>query len=170
MTTVPSRKALRGLATKGWLPACVFLACCCAAGLAGAAQAQAGELNLNAVLIWGTDEAKPKEGSYKELDAKVKKKLCRIFRWKNYFVIKEEKISLAPKIAKRLKLSSKCELELKYADDDTVEIKLFGEGRWTKTFKQRIDALKNGELAVLAGDDKDKYDDAWFVVLSVPLP
>ena len=43
-------------------------------------------------------------------------------------------------------------------------------GKWTKTIRQSVKALNQGELAVLAGDDKDKYDDAWFVVLSAKPP
>jgi hypothetical protein len=57
---------------------------------------------------------------------------------------------------------------LKRLDDSTLEIKLFGEGRLTKTVRQSVQALEKGELAVLAGDDKDNYADAWFVVISVP--
>lgn len=152
------------------LPALLVLACWCTAALLVTSKGWAGDLNLNAVLVWGTDEAKPRDGDYKELDPKVKKKLGRFFRWRNYFVIKEEKASLARGATKKLKMSVKCELELKNVDDATLEIKLFGEGRWTKTFKQSAEALRKGELAVLGGDDKDKYNDAWFVVLSVPAP
>jgi hypothetical protein len=65
-------------------------------------------------------------------------------------------------------MSPKCELELKLANEATLEVKLFGEGKWTKTIRQSLKALQQGELAVLAGDDKDKYGDAWFVVITAP--
>jgi len=128
------------------------------------------DLNLKTQLLWGTDDEKPKDAAFKELDPKIKKKLCQVFKWKNYFEINQQKLSLSPKETKKLKMSSKCELDLRFVDDNTLEIKLFGEGKWTKTIRQSVKALNQGELAVLAGDDKDKYGDAWFVVLSANTP
>jgi hypothetical protein len=63
-------------------------------------------------------------------------------------------------------MSAKCELELRHLDDATIEIKLYGEGRLARTVRQSIRVLERGELTVLAGDDKDKHDDAWFVVIT----
>ena len=141
------------------------------AGIAGPISTSlAADLDLKARLVWGTDEAKPKESACKELDDKVKKKLCRIFKWTNYFEISEQRVSLPPGSTKKLKMSPKCELQFKYLDEETVEVRLIGEGIWTKTVKQSIKALRRGELAVLAGDDRDKYNDAWFVVLNAEVP
>jgi hypothetical protein len=53
-------------------------------------------------------------------------------------------------------------------DDFTVEFKLFGEDKLTKTLRVSMQAIERGELAVLAGDSKEKYGDAWFVVVSKP--
>jgi hypothetical protein len=128
-------------------------------------------LSLRVQLVWGTDDAKPKEAKYEVLEANTRDKLARVFKWKNYFVIHQQKVSLAPRGgSKRLRLSSKCEIELKYVDDGTLEIKLFGEGKWTKTVRQSVKAFNQGELAVLAGDDKEHYNDAWFVVLAAVSP
>jgi len=147
---------------RGWLWAGLV-----AAGLGVLPRALAGSLNLRVQLVWGTDVARPKEAKYEPLETKIKDKLARVFKWKNYFVIHEHKVALSHQDgAKRLKMSAKCEIELKYLDESTLEIKLFGEGKWTKTVRQSVKALEQGELAVLAGDDKDHYNDAWFVVLS----
>jgi hypothetical protein len=135
---------------------------------AGAAPARAADLELKAQLLWGTDDQKPKDATFKELDPKIKRKLGAVFKWKNYFEIKAQKILLPGRGAKKVRMSPKCELELKLADEATLEVKLFGEGRWTKTVRQPVRALRQGELAVLAGDDKDKYGDAWFVVITAP--
>jgi hypothetical protein len=136
----------------------------------GAATTSAADLSLRTQLLWGTDQEKPQESTYKEIDAKLKKKLSRVFKWKNYFEINDQKVSLGAKDTKRLKLSAKCEIEIRFVDEQTLEIKLYGEGKLTKTIRQSVKALNQGELAVLAGDDKDKYDDAWFVVLSANAP
>ncbi len=122
---------------------------------------------LKAQLIWGTDGEKPSENTCKELNEPLKKKLCRVFKWKNYFEISQQSVVLAGE-TKRLKMSAKCEVEVRSLDDSTLEIKLFGEGKWTKTVRQSLKALNKGEIAVIAGDAKDNINDAWFVVFSVP--
>jgi len=127
------------------------------------------DLHMRVQLVWGTDGAPPEGAKYKPLELQIKNRLARVFKWKNYFLIHEQKFVLgAQDDEKRLKLSAKCEIELKRLDSSTLQIKLFGEGKWTKTVRQSVKALERGELAVLAGDDKDNYADAWFVVISAP--
>ncbi len=128
---------------------------------------QAGDLALTAQLIWGTDDAKPKDKDLKDLDSKIREKLCKVFKWKNYFQVGEKKVELGRKETKRVKMSGKCEIELKFVDDATVEIKLFGEGKHTGTLRKSLKAIEQGELCVVAGDDKDRYGDAWFVIISL---
>lgn len=128
------------------------------------------ECRLKAQLVWGTDGQKPKDAEFEPLEPRIRQKLQKVFKWKNYFEINSQQIALTKREAKRLKMSSKCELDVKWIDDATIEVKLYGEGKWTKTIKQSVKALEHGELAVIAGDDKDHLEDAWFVVLSVPPP
>ena len=145
-----------------------FLVCVAASlwFLSAASPVSAADLVLRTQLLWGTDQEKPRSATYKEVDPKVKGKLSRIFKWQHYFEINQQKVTLGPKDTKRLKLSAKCEIDVRFLDEHTLEIKLYGEGKWTKTVRQSVVALNRGELSVLAGDDKDKYGDAWFVVLS----
>lgn len=132
-----------------------------------ASDARGGELTLQAQLIWGTDDAKPKDKDLKDLDAKIKEKLCKVFKWKNYFQVGEKKVELPRKETKRVRMSAKCEIELRFVDDATVEIKLFGQGKHTGTLRKSLKAIEQGELCVVAGDDKDRYGDAWFVIISL---
>ncbi|MBK9139701.1 MAG: hypothetical protein IPM17_13205 [Verrucomicrobia bacterium] len=135
-------------------------------GPATPARASDQELKLRAQLIWGTDEAKPKDAAYKDLEPDLRQKLGRIFKWKNYWQISEQRCGFKPGETKKLKMSAKCDLEVRHLDEATIEIKLFGEGKLTRTVRQSIRVLERGELTVLAGDDKDKHDDAWFVVIT----
>jgi hypothetical protein len=34
-----------------------------------------------------------------------------------------------------------------------------------KTLRHSHEALKRGEFLIIAGDDKDKWNDAWFVII-----
>lgn len=133
----------------------------------GGAAAHAAEVKLKAQLIWGTDGNKPPDANYKELDEAIKKKLSRVFKWKNYFEISQQPATVTS-TWKRLKMSSKCEVELRFVDDATLEVKLYGEGKLTKVFRQPSKSLAQGCFIIIAGDAKDNVDDAWFVVLSAP--
>jgi hypothetical protein len=146
-----------------WLAAGLVLA------LALAAPAvRAMDLKLRGQLIWGTNDPKPKDGDCTDVDSALKARLSRVFKWQNYFQIKALDILVPPGDAKRVRMSDKCELELKLVDDFTLEVKLFGEGKLVKTVRQSVQTLRQGELSILAGDSKDRFGDAWFVVLSLP--
>lgn len=147
----------------GWYALLLVVAC---ALNAVAGPVTVTEVKLRAQLIWGTDEPKPKGSQCKEVDPALQKKLGRVFKWKNYFQISEQKTALGSQESKRLKMSSKCEIEFTYIEEATLEVKLYGEGKLTKTIRQPVKALQQGELGVIGGDDKAKYNDAWFVVLS----
>jgi len=127
-------------------------------------QAAAGELNLQAQLIWGTDGEKPEDKKLTELDAVTKKKLKGVFKWKNYFEVNQQAFKVAASGSKRVRMSPKCELVVERLGGSTasplIEVVLYGEGNLVGRTKK---ILKIGELMVLAGDDKN--DTAWFVLL-----
>jgi hypothetical protein len=136
----------------------------------GLTETRAGDLKLTVQLIWGTDEEKPKEKKLKEVESKLADKLRRVFKWKNYFEVSNQNVILPTNAPQKLAMSRKCELELKRVDAEIVELKLVGEGKHVKTVRQRVKLLLQGEYSILAGDDKEKYDDAWFVVISLAAP
>ena len=128
--------------------------------------APASELKLQAKLVWATNEEKPANKKLTELDSKLTEKLRRVFKWKNYFEVSHQNAVVVQSPAKKITMSSKCEVELRKLDDVTIEVKLYGEGKLMKTDKHPIKSLLQGEYYILAGDDKEKYDDAWFVVFA----
>lgn len=129
---------------------------------------RAMELKLRSQLIWGTNDPKPQDGKCADVDPAIHARLAKVFKWQNYYLIKAQDVTVVPGETPRLRMSEKCELEFRLVDDFTLEIKLYGEGKLTKTVRQSLQALRQGELAVLAGDSKEKFGDAWFVVISQP--
>ena len=127
------------------------------------------ELALKVQLVWATDEAKPNDAKLKELDHRLRDKLRRVFKWKNYLEVNQQRCSLPLNVVKRLRMSAKYEIEVKYLKDQ-VEVKSYGEGKFLKKVLQPTAPLMVGEFLILAGDDKEKYEDAWFVVISVEKP
>ncbi len=147
----------------GWLAAVVLL-------WVAPVQGRTMEVKLHCQLIWGTNDPKPADGQCVDVDPALRTRLARVFKWQNYYQVKAVDVTVVPGTDRRVRLSPKCELEFKVVDDFTLQIKLFGEGQLAKTVRQSLQALRQGELAVLAGDSKEKFGDAWFVVISSPKP
>ena len=127
-------------------------------------------LNYKVQLIWGTDEAKPTNNDkVKDLDPKLLGKLTKlkIFKWKNYFEIDQQVVTIKEKASTITSMSHKCVIEIKHLQDQLIEIKLYGEGKLVQTVKQN---LPPNEYLIIAGDSKEKYNDAWLVAVSVKNP
>ena len=121
------------------------------------------DLNLHAQLVWGTNKEKPDDPKLKEVDAIVAEKLRKVFKWKNYFEVKRQNVTITAGTPKKVTMSDECEIEIQNLGNASIEVKLYGRGKLAVRKTQKISP---GELLVLAGDDKD--DTAWFVVLSQP--
>lgn len=121
----------------------------------------AANLELEIILIWGTNDAKSPKKEHKPVDKELAKKL-HIYKWKNYFEIRRFKETVPNRDSKRIKISDKCEIVIKELEGPKVEVELYGEGKLiNRTTKQ----LDKSEYFVLAGDDKN--DNAWFIVIKL---
>jgi len=133
----------------------------------GSVAATAGELKLRVQLVWGTDHGKPDNKDLKPLEAKARESL-RQFKWKNYWVVNQKDAIISGKKVQRLELSAKCGVDFKELGDGELEVCLINlkKGMPVVTVKHSVAALKKGEFCILAGEDKEVWDDAWFVIIS----
>ncbi len=123
---------------------------------------QAGDLKIDAKLVWGTNADKSPDSAHKPVSADLAKKLVKIFKWKNYFEVKAVQESVPNRSTKRIHMSKKCELEVTEMEGPKVEVKLYGEGKLvTKTVK----SLYKGDFLTLGGEDKG--DNSWFIVITL---
>ncbi len=118
------------------------------------------ETRVQAVLIWGTDETKPTGKTLKEVDAKLREKLGKIFKWQNYFEVSRNNAGVTASKPQTLKLNEECSVEIKILPENLAEVKLISKG---KTITRRH-SLAKADALVLGGDDKNNT--AWFVVLN----
>lgn len=130
----------------------------------------ADDLQVQARLVWGTNNPKPEGSKYTALDAKGREKL-RQFKWQNYWVVNQSVSKLEAQKASRMSLSEKCAVDVKDLGNGTAEIRLFelkagAEPKLVKPVHHSISALRKGEYCILAGDDKAVWDDAWFVIVT----
>jgi hypothetical protein len=127
--------------------------------LLAAAAASAGDMKLDARLVWGTNAEKGCPNC-KPVDAELGAKLHGMFRWKNYFEITNETASIPLNKAQDLKMSDHCTIQVKNLGGSRVEVGCIGEG---KPVDKRVETLTPPKWLVWGGDSK--YDTAWFIAL-----
>ena len=126
------------------------------------AGAGAGDLNLQAKLIWATNGDKPNDQDLKEVDPKTAEKLGGVFKWKSYYEVSRTNFTVAAATTKTVKMSPKCDVKVSNQGKSQLEVELYGKGKMVVRKRQQ---LAVGELLVLAGDDKN--DTAWFVIMNL---
>ena len=126
-----------------------------------AAQSNVPELKLQVQLVWATDEKSP-DPLHKELADGLAKKFASTYRWKKYFEVNNQSLSVPINTAKKTTLSPHCAVELKYLGASKVEVTLEGKG---KKLVKVCDVIKPTEPLIIAGDGENST--AWFVVISL---
>ena len=125
------------------------------------ARVQAGEIKLEAQLIWGTNEEKSPDPTHKAVEPKVEKKLKKLpFKWQHYFEVNRKLFTVPQGETRKIVLSKDCEIKVRYAGKDAVEVQLFGKGESVGKISQ---ALPKEESLILGGNAANFT--SWFVVL-----
>lgn len=124
----------------------------------GATKAGAAEPKLEVQLVWGTNDETPPDAKHKPLEESLAKKLG-MFKWKKYFVVNRTVIPVSL-TAQKVKLSEKCEIEIKNIEGSRYEINVFGKG---KHVLKKTGKITSDPPFVIAGDDKN--DCAWFILI-----
>jgi hypothetical protein len=124
-----------------------------------AASAKAGDMNLEARLMWGTNDENGGPNS-KPVDAELSATLHRTFKWTHYFEITNQLAAIPEKQTRDLKMSDRCTLRVKNLGGSRVEINCIGEG---KEVHKRTDTLLHHNWLVVGGNDKNNT--AWFIGL-----
>ena len=141
------------------LIALVAAAVCITGFVRGAVHA--GELNVEAQLIWGTNDPSSPNPKHKAVEPAISKKLSKTpLKWKNYFEEERKTVSIPQGTPKKLKMSESCELELNNLGGDKIEAKLYGKG---KQVIRRVGSLADNEILIIGGDAEN--DTAWLITL-----
>lgn len=128
---------------------------------AWAAPLLAGELKLEAILVWGTNDEKSPDPNHKPVGERLEKKLKKLpFKWAHYFEVSRKKFSLAEGQVEKVELSKECRIEVRSVGKEAVEVQLFGKGKLVSKISQ---AMTKDECLVTGGNAPDVT--AWFVVL-----
>ena len=135
---------------------------CLAASFFGVANTRAADMKLEAQLVWGTTNSTSPDPKHKPIAPDIKKKLDGLpFKWENYFVVNRTNFAVPAKGTMRVRLSEKCEIQVKDLGNSKIEVTHFGKGNEVWKGAQ---ALSKGEIfPVLGGNAPNKT--AWLMVL-----
>jgi len=124
------------------------------------ARAQSDTATFEALLIWGTNDAKT-DPKFKPAEPGLAEKLKKSpFKWEHYCEMQRQVLKLKLNEERTITLSRNCVISVTNLKDDQVKFQLFGKGKLANTV---IQALPNGQLLVTGGDAENST--AWFVVL-----
>jgi len=125
------------------------------------AGALGGEMKLEAVLVWATNDPKPADSDLKPITADIAKKMnCLPFKYTNYFEVDRKKLQLKQGGTQKVSMSKDCKITVKSLADSKVELTLIGQGQPVGKITQE---LKKGKCLVTGGNAENST--AWFVVI-----
>ena len=145
----------------GLIRAClIFVAMALLFPVASTRAAETGDMTIESLLIWGTNDTKP-DPKLTPADPKLAAKLRNSpFKWDHYFQMKRETFRLKLNQEKTVTMSRNCNISVTNLKDEQIKFQLFGKGVLANTISQ---ALPKGQLLVTGGDAENST--AWFVVL-----
>lgn len=126
---------------------------------ANATQVQAADRKLEIHLVWGTNTETSPDANHKALEASLAKKLG-MFKWKKYYTVNRQEVSLDDRTPQKIRLSPQSEIELKNLNGQRYEINVYGEGKHVRKITEKI---TREDSLVIAGDDKN--DCGWFILI-----
>lgn len=148
----------------GWLSAVVLgLALMFVWNCPGAVRA--ADLKLEVKLIWGTNDETSPDPSHKKLDSTLTKWLGNKYKWKNYFEVNRQVVTISPSAVRSVILSKACQVDIRYLGGSRIEVKLHGNGKLVLTGTH---TLPQNDRLVIAGDGKN--DSAWFIAFKLLSP
>jgi hypothetical protein len=142
----------------------LLAACAAASAFAGEGQS----LQYTVHLVRGTSDDKPPDRAAKLVSPKLAQKLSR-FRWKNYWEIHRQAVSVAPPHITKVRLNAERDLHLEVIGDNArenvpgrqdLELRLYRDGKLARTARQNVQ-LATCEIMGGTGEK----DNSWFVIV-----
>jgi hypothetical protein len=110
-------------------------------------------------LIRGSDEVAPPAPQAHLVGPKLDRRLHDVFRWKNYWEIKRETVTLNSGAKVRKRLAAQREVEIAWLGPKDMTVSIFTDGKLTRKRQQSIDTA-----FCIAGGDSDATQ-SWFIVV-----
>ena len=129
-------------------------------------------VTLSVSLVCGTDKPSPSFQYAGPVHQELQDKFTKIFKWEHYFLLTKKEVNLPLATGKKIRMSKDCELIFQVLEEGKVlQVQLLEPDESVRTLKHPLEPIwKEGELFVIAGDNKESAGDAWFLVIASPRP
>lgn len=112
-----------------------------------------------AQLIRGTDMQKPGHESWKPVGPKLSKQLGPKFRWKHYWEVNRQAVSVMSGKPTRIRISDDREVEIELRDGTDYEVRLFNAGKLARCSRQKLQS----RMSIMGGGLE--ATESWFIVV-----
>ena len=129
------------------------------ASLALLQAADAPKTTFSVQLVRGSDSDRPNDPAWKPVGASLSKSLQAVFRWKNYWEVNRQTVTLSKDKVARLRLSRESDVEVRLLNPPHTQIRLYHNGALTRCSHQPI----SEHMSVLGGESMN--GECWFVVV-----
>lgn len=110
-------------------------------------------------LIRGSDQDAPPDPQAHAIGTRLDHKLHDIFKWKNYWEVKRETVTLTSGSKVRKAMSAQREVEIDWTHPRNMTISLYTDGKLTRKRQQSVETK-----FYIAGGDKEGAD-CWFIII-----
>ena len=130
------------------------------------------QVTLSVSLVCGTDKPSPSFQYAGPVHQKLQDKFTKIFKWEHYFLLTKKELNLPLVTGKKIRMSKDCELIFQVLEEGKIlQVQLLEPEESVRTLKHPLEPIwKEGELFVIAGDNKESAGDAWFLVIASSRP
>lgn len=110
-------------------------------------------------LVQGSDQDAPPTAQARAIGAKLDQRLHNVFRWKNYWELKRENVTLAAGAKSRKAMSRHLAVEVAWPTSDTLMVSIFRDGKLVRRRHEPIDTAFS-----IAGGSSNPGE-PWFIIV-----
>jgi hypothetical protein len=130
-----------------------------ACALAGAAKAGEGATTFYVQLIRGTEADQPPVPGCKQVGSRLAGTFCPVFRWKSYWELNRQRVTVVPGQAARVRLGYGREAEIDLRNPNERRVTAFQNGQFVDRTIRPV-----GEAMTIIGGTRDGKS-IWFIVV-----
>jgi len=142
------------------MKALVIFCSLCLLGIGGAISAENHGTAFYVQLIRGTDDAKPRETSWKPVSARVSKRLSAAFRPQQYWEVNRVTLNASKEKPVKAALSADRTVEIQLFDSGEAEARYYFKGKLMRKCRQAT----HDKICIMGGTRES--EESWFVAVS----
>jgi hypothetical protein len=118
-----------------------------------------GSIKLWVQLVHATQSAAVQPANWKPIGPELSKRLTDVFRWRDYYEVARQEISVEPGKITKASLSKDREVVVTFKSPTEMIVRLYRQG----TMVRKTERSLNQKMTIMGGDANDR--EAWFVVV-----